>query len=223
MEFNFFGWGKACFSCGSLFHLSGLDLCRVCYSYLEKARSPKGFSSGQNDFKKPIYYLFDWQRSSNPVLNQLIYELKGGQARKSFQILGTRLINQRILWGGPALLNSPNVIFVPAPASLSLDKARNNSAIDHAGRLALELHGLCKSRIENALIRTEAAPQHKKNKKDRQKIRLKLRSSNGFKQHPKDLIVFVDDVVTTGATALKAWQVLGRPNHFEVWCLALRG
>jgi len=35
-------------------------------------------------------------------------------------------------------------------------------------------------------------------------------------------VIFVDDVITTGATARAAWLSLGRPERFVVWSLARR-
>jgi predicted amidophosphoribosyltransferase len=35
-------------------------------------------------------------------------------------------------------------------------------------------------------------------------------------------VIFIDDIVTTGATALSARQAIGACKGFEVWCLAHR-
>lgn len=37
-----------------------------------------------------------------------------------------------------------------------------------------------------------------------------------------DSVIFVDDIITSGATAQAAYEALGRPKHYQVWTLASR-
>lgn len=43
-----------------------------------------------------------------------------------------------------------------------------------------------------------------------------------FSLSNKRPVVFADDVLTTGFTALAAYKALGRPKNFQVWCMAWR-
>lgn len=60
-------------------------------------------------------------------------------------------------------------------------------------------------------------------RKERRQLQLGCYLRQGLGGAKDDLRVhFVDDVLTTGSTALAAWQALGHPRHFTVWSLIYR-
>lgn len=62
-------------------------------------------------------------------------------------------------------------------------------------------------------------PQKRKSAKDRFRRQFKLKPGIRVKGAR---IVFVDDLITSGATALAAYRALNSPVDFEVWTIARR-
>jgi predicted amidophosphoribosyltransferase len=61
--------------------------------------------------------------------------------------------------------------------------------------------------------------QRRRNKKQRREREFRSLENISGERNPW---VFVDDVFTTGATALAAWKALDRPEDFQVWTLIYR-
>lgn len=99
-----------------------------------------------------------------------------------------------------------------------------SGGMDHAGVLGAELW---KNFPESQLIRMKASEN--RGASNQKAKSLEERSALRFAplELPNDVLsqarfVFVDDVVTSGATAMAAYMALGDPRRFEAWALAVR-
>ena len=102
-------------------------------------------------------------------------------------------------------------VFIPAPPKATLTE-------DHATKMAQSLSAIWGgSPYWNGLYRKSTDSQKRLNQKERKGIQL----SRYLPPPPRTSdYIFVDDVVTTGSTALAAYERLGRPPSFSVWTIA---
>jgi predicted amidophosphoribosyltransferase len=151
--------------------------------------------------------LFDWNSDSDKPLRSLLLKLKGGSAVEAFRFLTEQMALGDLWHREPAVL-------VPAPAS---------QAMDHALRLALFLAAHKQLPLFLPLERGRSRGSQKLlSKYRRQSVQLVAKAGWQEELTPYKEVIFVDDVVTTGATARRAYEVLGSPRHFRVWALARR-
>jgi predicted amidophosphoribosyltransferase len=101
-------------------------------------------------------------------------------------------------------------ILVPAPSSAN--------QIDHAFLFAQMLHRYTGWPMKSCLQKGTRVAQKHLDKWQRQSVEITAdeKISDG------QAVIFVDDVVTTGATAKAAYLALGRPKNFFVIALASR-
>ncbi len=104
----------------------------------------------------------------------------------------------------------PQVVFTAAPSRHSRDHA-HHFASGLAAASGAEF-------VPSAFRLVDFSPQKEKSSKERsQRSLLLIRPLPAAKT-----LIFVDDVLSTGSTALAAHQALGNPNDFHVWTLAYR-
>jgi hypothetical protein len=131
-------------------------------------------------------------------MDSVVYSLKGGRNPYGFSLLTQIML---------AHLGRPRApIYYPS-----------RGVPDHASALAQGLARGGRSDAEAiALIKESRSKQAFLGKRERQR--------NGFLHTggPVKNAVFVDDILTTGATARSGFAALGRPQGFEVWSLFYR-
>lgn len=164
---------------------------------------------------------------NTPQLKAWVQSLKQGGSSADYRKIAIEWI-QRHQQTSKAVLFTPTII-IPAPARLNGDK-------DHAFCLAQALSEETGWSLLNILEfqNIEELAQKRKGVHLRTQRTFKVRQSLdtlsvGCRELPdniKDLhygtIIFIDDVVTTGSTAMAAWKALEKPPRFEVWCMAVQ-
>lgn len=124
---------------------------------------------------------------------------------------------ERLLQKRTAAGDLHSLIFVHAPSS--------DGQPDHAYHLSQQLSRLTGFEMLSCFERSSKGKFQHKNRQDRlQHLQDRLAPLENITNisGSKSQIVFVDDIVTTGATFKSAYFHLGKPAHYEVWCLARR-
>jgi predicted amidophosphoribosyltransferase len=199
---------RSCACCGRSF--GAIDLfCASCWIETKKFLT---FSRVELAPKVFLYYLFDWHRASDKYVSCLIYALKGGGLRAANAMLAAELIRQRVKVGPRGLLATQ---IVPVPGSKSIE-------LDHAGMLGYEIARLLQIPLLSCLAKEKQADrQHMLSKTARQKIKFSLKQNKRSLLLMKNTII-VDDVVTTGASVLAAYEALNKPDNCEAWAISRR-
>ncbi len=152
----------------------------------------------------PATTLFDWFPDEDRKVSKLMISLKGGQPQAAFRFYA-EIFAARVEIGHLP----PETVLVPCPGT---------EGRDHARVWAEALGQVLGIPVVKALAHTsEHQSQKKKSRHERQKISLECRTTLR-RQH----VIFIDDIVTTGSTAIAAKRAIGRTQGFEVWCLAHR-
>ncbi len=201
---------RFCPLCDALL-LGPLPLCRYCANLIrEEVYATPMVHDREKDLS--ILSLFRWKKDSPGFLSELIYTLKGG-GHSDLQAWLAHLFWTK----NHPLIRRGSRVFVPAPAAVPA----SDHAATWAGSLALSsMRGLYWS----PLIRTQGV-QKRKSQVERGGVRLAERGARISDQErlwSQREVVFCDDIVTTGSTALAAFEALGRPPQFRVWALAYR-
>ena len=150
----------------------------------------------------PVYSLFAWKPDNDKLLRSFTYSHKGTVLRKSWHDIAAYFIQRRIALG--PLGSKTHLVFAPS---------RFPKKTDHAFVFARELSKLCKLPVLDLFERQDITEQKQKSLADRKNVRFVL--TMPLARHGR--YIFVDDLYTTGSTALAAYKALNKPKNFEVW------
>ena len=205
---------RACANCGrgTFIRTFPIDLyCSACWSKLLE----KSLVSPASDYPFKVWSLFVWSNFS-PEVENLIYSLKGGGLPSAFSKIAERFAFE---------LSSDRVL---SRVTLVIPPSARNPANDHARAWGSALGEVLGLEIESPFeFATEGktndflalAPQKRLAVKERFERQFKLKDGIDLSDRS---IVFVDDLITSGATALAAYKALNSPVDFEVWTIARR-
>lgn len=184
-------------------------LCSLCWKALEREYL-NSHTVYRVEKTLPHLRLLDWHEDNQKLIKLFIESLKQGGPDFIFKRLGLEMLSRFInipLWD-----KKQYPIFIPSPS-------RTKKREDHAFMLAQALSFYFNGELQPILIRDQSSlPQKKKSKRERTHIQIKRKDSL-FLKRP---LVFVDDVLTTGATARAVFQTLNKPNNFSIFTLAWR-
>ncbi len=183
---------RSCSFCGSFWGLTDV-LCEVCWERLERAVLQER-NQILASHRYVVRALFLWQHRDQELIKNVLYALKEGWSLEVFQKLA----------GMIATPFPKDAILVPAPG-------RN-----HAKAWAKAVGDSFGLEIFDILVPTDFEKQKRKSKTQRHNIQMTANVSLGKESRR---VIFMDDVITTGATATAAYRALGEPKKFEVCCI----
>ncbi len=221
---------RSCAVCSS--SLPPIDLlCPPCWKIFGKVMN-RGEKIQQKDYPFPVYSLLTWTPETEVFVKPFIYGFKGERAIRASEKLASFFLSERSLGtAGKQSLSTDKLLLATAPSS----------KFDHASLWAYAL-GRPLQQSPKAFF-LDVSPKAKRQKElsqtERAERRFKIRevfagSTNDSLEtlsdarptaHPMTAakrVVFADDVITSGATAMAAYMALGDPDKFEVWTLAAR-
>jgi predicted amidophosphoribosyltransferase len=208
-------WLRSCAICRGF--LPPIDLiCNKCWRNLESGFN-FGPGSKQNGYPFSVHSLLTWTEDLEYDVRRLINGLKGGYAP-----LATRRLAERLAFERKWSVDEGLPVFVYPPSS--------TGGPDHASVLATELSSLWGgfplglAWTDDPVRASSGASgfgQKGRTALERSQRRFEDLDLASFTQ-PSTRWVFVDDVITTGSTAMAAYMALGSPERFEAWTLACR-
>ena len=152
-----------------------------------------------SSYQQGFQHRWLWRWSQNdPLVEKLIYSLKGGKHGPTFDFLGELFVAYRITQ-------------LPKKATLVYP---SKGPPDHGSQWAQSLGKLLNFPTHSVLLEA-SAKQSLLSRSDRQKRVAKPVRIRGE-------IIFVDDIYTTGSTAQAVYKALGRPSKFAIWTIFYR-
>ncbi len=206
-------WFRVCARCRSPSLKCMAIYCGPCYRQLLERKIPglrPVLLDGGVTAHLNVRALFLWTRHSDRDLRPLIYALKGGSQRTAFTLLAQEF---SYLLSETRYRGSEETVIIPAP--------RRRVFKDHAYRWAEALGEIWQWPVCDILGQNDQdlrGSQKQRRRQERDQIKFKLKERLTLRTR----VVFVDDVITTGATARAAYEALGEPERFETWVLVAR-
>lgn len=205
-------WGRTCAICRSIW--PPIDL--VCESCQERllAVANRGSELKQKDYPFPVHSLWTWDDGRDALLRPVLNAFKGGYAYRFAKLAAEVLVHER----SPGRMDRVCFLY---------PRHTKSDFRDHAWLLAQTFASMWPGRMlifglvpSNA----DAGIQKLKTVVDRSRIRFAPLDPEKISHLSIESAtwIFIDDVITSGATALAAFMASGEPHSFEVWTLACR-
>lgn len=210
-------WIRSCAVCSS--SLPPIDLvCDGCWNKLAQIRN-RGAELLQNGYPFPVYALFTWTEENESLIKPFIYGFKNGFAVSAANDLAIEFLTERNECAhsrGETLAR--NRVLIQPPSD----------GFDHGELWTKALSERALSPVWPVLAQGSNVESGRQKRLDRVRraerrfeIREQIAGSWPLGTESGSLI-FCDDVVTTGSTAMAAFMALGDPEAFEVWTLVAR-
>lgn len=195
---------RVCLNCGS-WNPGPSGLCEFCLCLLPEAR-PQTILTAKNI---RVHFLFQWVPGESDSLSRLLRGLKGGRRREAWTFWARRFSQTR-----PQFENAKTT-FIPSPSAKPCAK-------DHAALWTEALSAYAGGRIRAGDLRLRKEEEQKElSRLERWRTR-RVVNMTGWTPPRGGRIIVGDDVLTTGTTAWRIYEALGKPRRFEVWTLAYR-
>lgn len=158
-------------------------------------------------------------------MRRLAYALKGGWHFSALDqliltFLGEYLSNQkgRLAYASPAKPQATKILSAPSARLCQVD---HGAVIAHAFANKFSASYLPFLRLAAEPTEGIARAQKTKSEAERRERAMQFTDELAVKSPPAPWR-FIDDVITSGATAEAAWLAIGKPADFEVWTLICR-
>ncbi len=154
-----------------------------------------------------IKSLFRWPPGESDVLSALVLQMKE-ESSQNWNIWVTEFINNL----------SGNSHSAKKTVLVSSESASGKKHAQHWGNALSKYLGyphIC-------ALKPQKGTANQKELSRLQRTQRVFDLNVEFSKPSNTRIIFVDDVVTTGQTALAAYNALKKPSNFEVWCLIYR-
>lgn len=208
---------NSCANCGS-FQVENKSHCGPCLSRLKKMMRPKLREiKTPNSYKLKVRSLFDWNPWESDFLSGFVTDQKGTKAKDSWTYW-----SQQFIWHHGLIGDEKEYLLCPCWG--------RSEKPDHASLFAFGLSQFLYSELHPIIIdgysvseQTKRLSQLERKKRAKNhEFFSQLAMPLGPQKLKEGHVIFVDDIVTTGATAEVAFKVLGCPDNFEVWSLFYR-
>jgi predicted amidophosphoribosyltransferase len=198
-----------CLHCGSFLKSDGL-LCESCRGLLNRYLDTKLVTRTLAIFD--AHALFRWNPGTSDLLSAQLVGLKGTRSQADWAYWAQRFLSRRLSEGLPPR----RIIIIPAPSK--------SGGRDHAYQWAEALAAITGAQVYPCLRKLRSQHQRGADRDKRIEVELELDENSSMVSDywSETLWIFADDIVTTGSTALAAFEALGSPPHFETWALAHR-
>ncbi len=234
---------RSCINCGSWNARSSM-LCLSCEKALLSSRRKS--SVHKNDlldcgsyvevfeFDKrqiDIYYHFNWVENENRILSLILKNLKTSKLIKSFRYFGHLMaqngpLNADYVFSRTFKSNQKSqeigkIYIIPCPSSSKDRLHSQNLAAFYAqvvGGVFLDILVLTGKNTE------KKNEQKNKSSSERQSLTFDVKDRSFLRNilQENDCVIFIDDIVTTGASAKAGFLALEKPKNFIVHALARR-
>jgi predicted amidophosphoribosyltransferase len=199
---------SCCLGCGR-FSKSSSSFCGDCETALTVfcVHGPESiFLEGKT---VQINSLFHWIEDESRPISKLVMSIKGGQSLFPTQYWAEKMAIQWAL--GKTVSQAEQWVVVAPPR-------HQRAKLDHGYWLAKGVSRALGLPMFDALENKASSRQKEVNKSQRMQAHVVC-----HEKISQDMsVLFVDDVMTTGATAIQSYKALQRPSHFEILTLARR-
>lgn len=212
--------------------MSEKNLCQICTkkiqenikltkSEIQNKNTRAGVENKNADANFTSYSLIQWAPDKSDFLSALFLKLKGESKKKIWQFFAQEFLKELVQQNRNWFFNSSNAVIIPCPSKLS--------SADHAEQWAMALSKELGIEYLPALVWKEEQrflSQKDKSITERWKAEGHVKFTIAAKHQERLALakehIFVDDVVTTGATAAQAHWALGKPKNFILISLGKR-
>lgn len=150
-----------------------------------------------------ITSLFEWIPDQDRQVSKLMASFKGGKLKTPLKYYACEFLSRR-----RPRLPKGEIILVPCPGKRP----------DHAWALADHFSQILGLKVRDILKKEEnQLAQKRKSRRQRADLRFFCHSTVSEKH-----VIFIDDIVTSGATIRAARKAIGPCQSFQVWSLARR-